>query len=264
MPLALYPLMLSPGAIGQVYNMKDQPLIPVGGTAPFTWVVTGNLPIGLDLNTAIGGTGKTSAVIEGTPRVADQYNYKPTTAIPFIVNPSIFTITVTDSSIPAKTTAQEYTMPIGVFSERQAISIYELLDAAYGFDYYVVMNDMGSREIRIGDIGTAAFGGLRLVTNALLSQFTQGMIDVMLGHIFLWDKIKDVHINQRGGSVSDITGLNSEISERKAALIKRFKNLLPAYTLAEVKARQAHGGGMDFTNTKGGGAGGGSYTEYVR
>ena len=261
MTLALYPLQLSPAALGQGYLMSDQPLTPVGGVAPFTWTLAGSLPPGLDLNTAIGGTGKTSAVIEGTPRVADQYDYKPTTAIPFVVNPSTFEITVTDSSTPALTVTNTYTMPVGVFSERQAISIYEMLDAAYGFDYYVVMSDMGSREMRIGDIGSPAFGGLRLVTNALLAQFTTGMIEVMLEHIHEWDMIKRVFMDQQGGAVSDITGLNNKISDRKSGLLRRFKNLLPAYTLAEVKARQAHGGGMDITNAK---PGGGGSVEYVR
>ena len=259
--LALYPLQLSPAALGQQYVMEDAPLTPVGGVAPYTWAVTGNLPVGLDLNTAGGGTGKTSAVIEGTPRIADQYDYQPTTAIPYVVNPSSFTVTVTDSSTPALTASNTYTIPVGVFSERQSISIYEMLDAAYGFDYYVVMSDMGSREIRIGDIGSPAFGGLRLITNALLAQFTQGMIDVMLEHIHEWDKIKRIFVDQQQGSVSDITGLYNKIGDRKSGLLRRFKNILPAYTLAEVNARKAHGGGMDITATK---AGGGGNVEFVR
>jgi hypothetical protein len=152
-------------------------------------------------------------------------------------------------------------MPVGIFSERQSISIYEMLDAAYGFDYYVVMSDMGSREMRIGDIGSPAFGGLRLVTNALLSQFTQGMVDVMLEHIREWDMIKRIFVDQNQGNVGDIGGLNNKIGDRKSGLLRRFKNLLPAYTLAEVKARQAHGGGMDITSTK---AGGGGNVEFVR
>ena len=134
MSLALYPLQLSPAAVGQGYVMGAQPLTPVGGVAPFTWSVSaGSLPVGLDLNTAAGGTGKTSAVIEGTPRVADQYTYPPQTQIPSLVNPSTFEITVTDSSSPPQSVTMQYTMPVGVFSERQAISIYEMLDAFHVF-----------------------------------------------------------------------------------------------------------------------------------
>jgi hypothetical protein len=254
MPLALYPLQLSPAALGQQYRGNlDSPLTPVGGTAPYTLAVSaGALPVGLSLN-------GTQGLIQGTPRVADAYDYKPTTAIPFVVNPSTFTITATDSL--GATASNEYTLPVGVFSELQSISIYEMLDAAYGFDYYVVMSDMGSREIRIGDIGSPAFGGLRLVTNALLAQFTSGMIEVMLQHIHEWDMIKRIFMDQQGGSVSDVTGLNNKIGDRKSGLLRRFKNLLPAYTLAEVNARKNHGGGMDITSTQ---AGGGGNVEFVR
>ena len=254
MTLALYPLALSPAALGQPYLNASAPLTPVGGTAPYTLAITkGALPVGLSL------VDKPQGTIQGTPKVADQYDYKPTTAIPYVVNPSTFTVTATDSL--GAMASVEYTIPVGMFSERQAISIYEMLDAAYGFDYYVVMSDMGSREIRIGDIGSPAFGGLRLVTNALLAQFTQGMVDVMLEHIREWDMIKRIFMDQQQGSVSDITGLNNKISDRKSGLLRRFKNLLPAYTLAEVNARKSHGGGQDITNTK---AGGGNFVEFVR
>ena len=253
MTLALYPLTISPAAIGQPYNNMDAPLTPVGGTAPYTLALTaGALPPGLSFD-------DTHGFIVGTPHVSDQYDYKPTTAIPYVVNPSTFTITATDSL--GATASVQYTMPVGIFNELQAISIYEMLDAAYGFDYYVVMSDMGSREMRIGDIGSPAFGGLRLVTNAMLAQFTQGMIEVMLQHIHEWDMIKRIFMDQQGGGVSDITGLNNKISDRKSGLLRRFKNLLPAYTKAEVEARRGHGGGMDITNAK---AGAGGNVEFVR
>ena len=255
MTLALYPLQLSPATLGQPYSNNDAPLTPVGGTAPYTLALTaGALPVGLSLGTPAG-------LIVGTPRVADQYDYKPTTAIPFVVNPSTFTITVTDHA--GATASVQYTMPVGIFSERQAISIYEMLCACYSQDYYVVMNDMGSRQMRIGDIGSPAFGGLRIITNALLSQFTSGMVDVMLEHIHEWDQIKRIFQNQENGSVSDITGLSSKIGDRKSGLFMRLKTILPAYTLAEVKARQNHGGGNDFTGDVAGSGAGGN-VEFVR
>ena len=261
--LALYPMQLSPGAVGQRYVMVDQPLTPVGGVGPFTWALTGNLPPGLSLNTNSAGSDASSAVIEGTPRVADQYNYAPVTVMPEIVNPSTFTIAVTDSSTPPLVASRQYTIPVGVFSERQAISIYEMLCACYSQDYYVVMNDMGSREIRIGDLGSPAFGGLRMITNALLSAFTQGMIEVMLEHIREWNQVKRIFMDQAGGSVSDITGLNNKIGDRKAGLFMRLKTILPAYTMAEVRARQNKGGGNDFTGSVAG-SGGARDVEFVR
>lgn len=260
MALALYPLQLSPAAVGQPYVMLTQPLTPVGGVAPYTWVLTGNLPVGLDLNTAAGGTNKTSAVIEGTPRIADQYAYPASNAMPILQNASTFSIQVTDTN--GLTVTNTYTIPVGVFSERQAISIYEMLCACYSVDYYVIMGEMGTRNIRIGDIGSAAFGGLRLITNALLANFSQGMIETMLEHIHEWNQIKRVFVNQMGGSISDITGLNNKIGDRKAGLFMRLKTILPAYTLAEVNARQKHGGGNDFTGSVAGSNAG--VAEYVR
>ena len=257
MALALYPLQLSPATLGQLYSNAGAPLTPVGGVAPYTLAITaGSLPVGMALGTPQG-------LITGTPRVADAYSYPAISQYPQIVNPSTFTITVTDSSSPPKTFSQQYTIPVGVFSERQAISIYEMLCACYSADYYVVMGEMGTRQIRIGDLGNAGYGGLRMITNALLSAFTQGMIETMLEHIKEWNQIKRIFVNQRQGSVSDLTGLNAEIGERKAGLFMRLKTILPAYTIAEVKARQNHGGGNDFTGSVAGGNGGNA-TEYVR
>lgn len=255
MTLALYPLQLSPATLGQLYSNGDTPLTPVGGTGPYTLAITaGALPIGMSLGTPQG-------LITGTPRVADQYNYAPTTAIPYIVNPATFTVTVTDSLLAIA--SNQYTIPVGIFSERQAISIYEMLCACYSQDYYVVMNDMGSRQMRIGDLGTPAFGGLRMITNALLSQFTKGMVETMLEHIREWNQIKRIFVDQQGGAVSDITGLNAKIGDRKAGLFMRLKTILPAYSLAEVRARQNHGGGNDFTGSVAG-SGGGGHVEFVR
>lgn len=262
--LALYPLQLSPAAVGQGYVMGAQPLTPVGGIAPFTWNISvGSLPVGLDLNTAAGGTGETSAVIEGSPRVADQYIYPPQTQIPSLVNPSTFSITVTDSSSPPQSVTVQYTMPVGVFSERQAISIYEMLDAVYPEDYYIVMGEMGTRMMRIGDIGNPGFGGLRLIVNALLAAFSQGSINRMLEHIATWDEINENFVDQEGGSVSDLTGLTNIIGKRKAHLLNMVKKLLPAYTMAEIKARQSKGGGNDFTGPVESGSSA-AFAEYVR
>ena len=256
MTLALYPLTLSPATLGQPYLNNNAPLTPVGGTGPYTLASSaGALPLGLSLGTPAG-------LIVGTPRVADQYDYAPTTYMPYVVNPSSFTITVTDSL--GATASNQYTLPVGVFSERQAISIYEMLMAAYGNDYYVVMSDMGSRNIRIGDIGSPAFGGLRLITNALLNQFTDGMIERMLEHIAEWDRIKPIYQTQQAGAVGDVNGLSMDWGNKRAGLLGRLKTILPAYTLAEVRARQAHGGGNDFTGAVTAGEGGGGYKEFVR
>ena len=89
MSLQLYPLQISPAAVGQPYLNADQPLTPVGGTGPYTLAITaGALPVGLEL------VAKPLGTIQGTPHLADQYDYKPTTAIPFVVNPATFTVTV--------------------------------------------------------------------------------------------------------------------------------------------------------------------------
>ncbi len=79
---------LSNGTVGSTYSSTA---VPSGGTTPYTWSVSsGNLPSGLSLNT---GTGN----ISGTPQSYGSYT---------------FTLKVTDSSSPAQTATQPYTVTI--------------------------------------------------------------------------------------------------------------------------------------------------------
>ena len=257
--LAIYPETLPPAALGQQYLTKDQPLTAVGGVGTVTFSITsGALPPGLTLNTSIAG----QAYIEGQPRVADCYGYTPTTVLPYVKNPSTFTITATDSSSPPQTASNEYTIPVGVFSEDHAISIYEMLNAVYGTDWYIVMSDLGTRMIRIGDLGSPAFGGLRLMVNCYLNKMTPGMIKRLKGYIKTFDEIKLIAQKQQGGNIGPITGIDMDWERKLQKLLGLVKTCLPALTRAEVEAREAHHGGSDSTGSVAGGNRGGF--EFVR
>ena len=253
MPIQVFPQFLSPATLNYAYNTQDQPITAIGGTPPYTYGITGNLPVGLVFY-------PDSALIIGKPMVADQYSinqenfapgpdsFIPNTYQPVIKNPSTFTVTATDSL--AATGSATYTIQVGVFTEEQCISIFEMLRAAYDLDWYLVMSDMGTRNVRIGDIGTAGEGGLRMMLNAILSIFTQGMIRRMKFYISEWDKVKLIYQEQKNGGVEGITGINMNwAKDKKTGILELVKTILPAYTRSEVLARQGHKGGSDFTGS---------------
>jgi hypothetical protein len=88
MPLSVTTTSLPKGTVGSSYSAT---LAATGGTTPYTWKVTsGSLPAGLSLNAATGAiTGKPTA--SGT---------------------SSFTVTVTDSSSPAKTASANLSITV--------------------------------------------------------------------------------------------------------------------------------------------------------
>ena len=256
MPLAIYPLTLSPAAVGYDYDTSHQPITAVGGVAPYTWSVSGDLPVGLSFNGTLSQPNNVTAAIAGRPYVADQYTNPSNVVVPgpsfvpYVVNPSTFTVSVTDSTTPVALTAtQQYTIPVGLFGEDETISIYEMLKACYGSDWYIVMSDLGTRTIRIGDIGNAAFGGIRLCINAYLNSYTNGMVRRMRKYIEEFDKIKLIVQEQKNGSVDGVTGINNSFKEKVMKLLEIVKTILPAMSRAEVEARQAHHGGSDFTGS---------------
>jgi hypothetical protein len=261
MAIAIYPLQLSPATLREQYDAGQQAITPTGGTAPYTWSVSaGALPPGMRF---AASPDTTFAVIQGAPTVCDQYvniNF-----LPVIQNPTTFTITCVDSTLPvAQTASITYTLPIGSFSEEHAISIYEMLAAVYGVDYYIVMDVMGSRELKIGDILNPAFGGLRLVINSYLNTMTTGMVNRLTEYIRDWDHIKLISITQNNGNVDGITGLNQDWQRKRQLLLGLVKTVLPAFTLAEVRAHEQHGGGSDSTGSVTGGGGGVGVVNLVR
>jgi hypothetical protein len=84
-PLSITPSSLPAGTVGTAYTTTT--LAVAGGTAPYTWVVTGALPAGLALSSA--------HVLSGTPTVAGI---------------STITVTITDANAVAVTTALSITI----------------------------------------------------------------------------------------------------------------------------------------------------------
>lgn len=257
MAIALYPLGISPCAVG--LDFASDPIVPVGGTGPYTWGVTGAMPPGLYLNTATPG----QVQVSGRALVADQYVNDPFKSIPEIKNPSTYTITVTDSL--SATASVTYTQPVFLFSESECISVYEMLAAAYQpqdptlSNFYVCMSNMGTQALNIGEIGAMLFGSLTLIINAYLNNFTQGMSKRLREYLCTWDKIKATSQSQDHGAVGNsITGLSNSWEVKRQLVLRLFKSIMPVFTKAEIDARNAHGGGSDSTGSTTGAEGGDS------
>lgn len=260
MALVIYPNFISPATVGQPFT--SEPFVVEGGTAPYTWTVTGSLPPGITYATqgsATPGQGS-QLLISGKALVADQYVNDPQKSIPTILNASTFTITVTDSLLA--TASLTVTIPVFLFSEDEVISVYEMLRASYQVqdptlsNYYIAMSNMGTMFMNIGEIGAMLFGSLTLILNAYLNNFTQGMHRRLRGYIRIWDQIKLISQSQENGSVDSITGLNNSWQLKRQLLLENVKTILPAFTLAEINARNAHLGGSDFTGSIAGADGG--------
>jgi hypothetical protein len=249
MPISVYPLVLSPATRGQAYSDPDTPqLVAQGGTAPYTWtVIAGALPPGLALSTA--------GVIAGVPVVADQYTFPATQQYPTIANPCTFTVTATDAL--SATGSQQYTLPVGQFTEDEAISVYEMLGAIYPTDYYVVMENQGARYIRIGNIASNAWGGIRLIINCYLAQMSAGQARRLRLHITEWDTIKLIAQRQNNGAVDGISGITHDWEDKRKLLLALVKTILPVITQAEYEARENRHGGRDSVGSVSAGGRGG-------
>jgi hypothetical protein len=266
MAINIYPLNLSPAALGVAYNTGSiQPITAVGGTPPYTWsIISGSLPVGLNLITS----GTQAGQITGVPLVADQYSAgsgPPTTPAwsPLLVNPSTFTLKATDST--AATATIVYNIPVGLFNEEECISIFEMLKACWTSDWYIVMSDIGTRTVKIGDIGNAAFGSIRLAINAYLNNMTFGETKRLRTYIREFDILKLQVQNQKNGSVDGLTGVSYFPQEKLMKLLELSKTVLPAYSNAEVSARFAHHGGSGYTGTvTGSGQGNGGFVTLSR
>ena len=250
MSVTVYPLELSPATLGQPYSDPDAPqLVATGGTAPYTWAVTvGALPAGLSLN-------PTTGVIAGAPVLADQYVYATGQQYPTIIQQASFTVTATDDA--AATGSRAYTLPVGLFSEDETISIYEMLGAVYPSDWYVMMDNQGTRYLRIGNIASSQWGGIRLIINCYLFSMKRGEVKRMREHIVKWDRIKNIALEQTNGAVSDITGLNNNWENERKLLLANVKVLLPVMTRADYEAKENRGGPRDSVGSVSGGRGGG-------
>jgi len=97
-----------------VGNAYSQTLAVVGGTAPYAWSVTvGTLPAGLTLD---GATG----IISGTPTT---------------VGTSTFTVSVSDSSVPANTATQQLSIVVAAVGSPLTITSTTVPAATFGTAY---------------------------------------------------------------------------------------------------------------------------------
>ncbi|WP_190237050.1 cadherin-like beta sandwich domain-containing protein [Allorhizobium terrae] len=121
---------LSKGSVGANYS---QTLTPSGGSAPYTFAVTGNvLPAGLTLDTSTG-------VIRGTPSVAGEY---------------AFTVTVTDAN--AQTASVNYQLSIAAAPANLVFSPAggALSEAMAGEDYRQEIAAKGGTGTLIYSVGS--------------------------------------------------------------------------------------------------------------
>lgn len=251
MAIQIYPLQLSPATLNQQY--QSEPIMAIGGTAPYTFsILSGNLPLGINADTSATSPNQ-QLVLAGKALIPDQYTSSGGPAIngpafvPVIANPSTFVVQARDNL--GETATIQYTIPVGVYSEDEAISVFEMLKACYGSDWYIVMSDMGTRNVKIGDIGNAAFGGIRLVINAYLNSQTQGMIRRLRYYIRQFDRLKLLTSVQKNGELAGIKGIDFAFEDKLAKVLENSKTVLPAYTRSEVEARFGHMGGSDFTGS---------------
>ena len=262
MALSLYPNstisnnvgpQLTPATLNQPYTNQQQPFVATGGTSPYTYAVTsGNLPPGITLatTTTAGGEG----ILNGVPRICDQYQIGINAQVPIIQNASTFTITVTDAL--AATASVTYTLPVSLFSEPECLTIYEMLRAVYNTDYYIMMDTMGTRQVKIGDIGSAQYGPIRLIINSYLNGFTQGMVDRMRYYICQFDRIKLAAQRQKDGGVPGITGISYNFDDKQMKILEFVKSLLPVFTLNEANSKVRAEGPSDSMRILGGAVGG--------
>ena len=99
-PLSITTATLAPGNIGTLYS---QPIISTGGTAPYTWSVTGTLPPGLTLDTISGLISGIPTATPANPNVSitvtDAAGATFTQALSITIAPAITTLSIKTTSI---------------------------------------------------------------------------------------------------------------------------------------------------------------------
>jgi len=96
------------GAVGQTYA---QALSATGGTAPYSWSATGQIPPGLVVNSVgtISGTPRTGGTYAFTLTVADVRQATASKALSIVISgPGPAPLTVTSTTLPASATGQSY------------------------------------------------------------------------------------------------------------------------------------------------------------
>jgi hypothetical protein len=96
------------GAVGQTYA---QALSATGGTAPYSWSATGQIPPGLAVNSVgtISGTPRTGGTYAFTLTVVDVRQATASKALSIVISgPGPAPLTVTSTTLPASATGQSY------------------------------------------------------------------------------------------------------------------------------------------------------------
>lgn len=182
-PLAVTTTSLPDGTIGAAYS---QTLGAAGGTAPYTWTITGSLPAGLTLNATTGaiagtptaaGTSSFTAVVTDAAKAAAQQALSITTATGLSVTPTSLPNAVVGTAYTQKFTATggkapytfaiTGTLPNGFSFAAATATISGTAPAAETGNFTLVVTDASSRTLNVPLTLTATAGAITLTPTTL-------------------------------------------------------------------------------------------------
>lgn len=182
-PLTVTTTSLPDGTVGTAYS---QTLGAAGGTAPYTWTITGSLPAGLSLNASTGaitgtpsaaGTSSFTAVVTDAAKATAQQALSITTATGLSVTPTSLPNAVVGTAYTQKFTAAggkaPYTfaitgsLPNGFSFAAATATISGTAPAAESGSFTLVVTDASSRTLNVPLTLTATAGALTVTPTTL-------------------------------------------------------------------------------------------------
>ena len=182
-PLTVTTTSLPDGTIGTAYS---QTLGAAGGTAPYTWTITGSLPAGLTLNASTGaitgtptaaGTSSFTAVVTDAAKATAQQALSITTATGLSVTPTSLPNAFVGTAYTQKFTAAggkapytfaiTGTLPNGFSFAAATATISGTAPAAETGSFTLVVTDASSRSLNVPLTLTATAGALTVTPSSL-------------------------------------------------------------------------------------------------